>query len=265
MNAYAKKSLGQHFLTSKAVVEDLIRAAAITKDDIVLEVGPGKGFITEELVKTAKKVIAIEKDERLADFLKNKFAKEIARGTLEVVPADILSFSPNDYGLMTNDYLLVGAIPYYITGILLRKVLENPVRPKIIALIIQKEVAERIIAADSKESLLSLSVKAFGEPKYIQTVPAGVFSPSPKVDSAILTIENISDSMFGGSTSKHWFFKVLHAGFAHKRKMLISSLASGLEIEKDTLTRVFDECGIDHKARPEEIGLEKWGCLTKNI
>lgn len=266
MNQKAKKSLGQHFLTSKTVAEDLIRAADITKDDIVLEVGPGRGFITEELVKIAKKVIAVEKDEHLADFLKNKFSKEAESKKLVVVAGDILVFNILDYTLTPIPYTLVGAIPYYITGVLLRTVLENPARPKTAALIIQKEVAERIVAKGSKESLVSLGVKAFGDPKYIETVPASVFSPPPKVDSAILTIENISDDFFTkNGFSPEQFFAVLHAGFAHKRKMLLPSLAEGLKIEKDALARAFDECGISIKARPEELVLEKWGCVTQKL
>ena len=263
MNTYAKKSLGQHFLTSKTVAEDLIRAAGITKDDIVLEIGPGRGFITEELLKYAKKVVAVEKDEHLADFLKNKFAQEIESKKLIVVAEDILVFNLLNYTLAPIPYTLVGAIPYYITGILLRTALENPIRPKTVALIIQKEVAERIIAADGKENLVSLGVKAFGEPKYIQTVPAELFLPPPKVDSAIFTIEDISDDFFRKNGFSHeQFFAILHAGFAHKRKMLLPSLMGGLKIEKNALARIFDECGITPTARPEELGLPKWGCLV---
>lgn len=262
---YTKKSLGQHFLTSKQVVFALLRAADIDENDIVLEVGPGKGFITEELIKIAKKVIAVEKDGEMVGFLKNRFSKEISDGKLEVVHADILKFSFSSYQLIPNSYKLVGAIPYYITGKLFRTVLESDARPRVITFIIQKEVAERIVAKDGKESLLSLGVKAFGTPRYAQTVPRQFFSPMPKVSSAILVVENISDSMFRGSTSKHRFFRVLKAGFAHKRKILLSSLKDALGIEKETLEEAFSACEVPLKTRPEDVPLPKWGCLIEKL
>ena len=182
-----------------------------------------------------------------------------------VVWADILNFNPSVYNLKPNTYKLLGSIPYYITGKLFRTVLENPIRPKTIALIIQKEVAERVVAKDGKESLLSLGVKAFGKARYVRTVPARDFSPSPKVDSAILVVEDISDSMFGSSTSKHWFFKVLHVGFAHKRKFFFTSIKNALGLEKEALEQAFTACDIPLKTRPEDVPLEQWGCLAQNM
>ncbi len=261
----AKKSLGQHFLTSKQVVFDLIRAAEIGADDVVVEVGPGRGFITEELVKVAHKVIAVEKDEKMVAFLKDRFAQETLDGKIEIILGDILSFSISSHKLASNSYKLVGAIPYYITGKLFRTFLELPEQPKTIAFIIQKEVAERIIAKDGKESLISLGVKAFGKPKYVRTVPRQFFSPPPKVSSALLVVENISHSLFESGLKEQWLFKLLRAGFAHKRKVLASSIREGLDMEKDTLLSVFRECGIGEKARPEDLSLESWACLGKNL
>jgi len=266
MPIYPKKSLGQHFLTSKMVARDLVRAAEITSEDIVLEVGPGKGFITEELLKKAKKVTAVEKDEKLVEFLKKRFADEVSGEKLEVIHADILKFSPSGYGLKTKDYILIGSIPYYITGRLFRVILESDVTPKTLALIIQKEVAERIVARDGKESLLSLGVKAFGTPQIYGNVPARFFSPQPKVNSAILVVKNISRDFFTSiDVSAEQFFKILHISFAHKRKILLSSIKSSLGVEKEALEHIFNECDIPLKTRPEDLALPKWGCLAKSL
>src|SRR3989344_959685 len=268
MNDYPKKSLGQHFLTKKTVAEDLVRAAGVGGEDTVIEVGPGRGFITEELLKRARTVIAVEKDGELVKFLKEKLAEEMKNGRLVVIHGDILKIFPFPHNLLPNSYKLVGAIPYYITGKLIRTVLELEHKPSIVALIIQKEVAERACAKDGppsrnasarqgKESLLSLGIKAFGRPRYVHTVPRQFFSPPPKVSSAIFTIEHVSKDFFTNQgISPDYFFKILHAGFAHKRKMLLSSLRDGMGIDEAELMHAFGSCGIPPKVRPEDMALE---------
>src|SRR3990172_2215572 len=176
----AKKSLGQNFLTSRGVARDIVVAAQITPDDVVLEIGPGKGFLTEGLLQKAKKVIAVEKDERMVEYLKDKFREEIRNGKLELIHQDILSFDISRFTLVAN-------IPYYITGEILRTFLSGDLQPQRMVLMVQKEVAERIVARPSsrragtgKESILSMSVKVYGTPCYIQKVPARYFSPKPK-------------------------------------------------------------------------------------
>ena len=273
---YQKKSLGQHFLTSKTVAEDLVRAAKVGGEDTVVEVGPGRGFITEELLKVARKVIAVEKDGALVEFLKEKFAEEVKTGQLTIVHDDILTFTPSHWKLGIGNWKLLGAIPYYITGKLIRTVLEQEHKPSIVALIIQKEVAERACAngppsrnasaRQGKESLLSLGIKVFGTPRYVHTVPRQFFSPPPKVSSAIFAIEDISDNFFTkNGISMAWFFKILHTGFAHKRKILLSSLRDGMGIDETELMRAFNSCDIPPKVRPEDMALEKWGCLVNKI
>src|SRR3989344_3189802 len=155
----AKKSLGQNFLTSHAVAQDIIAAAHITPDDVVLEIGPGKGFLTEGLLQKAKKVIAVEKDGRMVEYLKDKFREEIRNGKLELIHQDILSFDPAGCGLRVTGYKLIANIPYYITGEILRTFLSGDTQPSLMVLMVQKEVAERIVARDGKESILSMSVK----------------------------------------------------------------------------------------------------------
>ena len=280
-----KKSLGQNFLKSEKIAQEIVEAGEVGAEDIVLEVGPGKGILTEELLKKAKKVIAVEKDEQLAEFLKEKFAKEIKNGKLEIVSSDILKFNPIICNLEPSRYKLIANIPYYITSHLLRTFLESDTQPSLMVLMVQKEVAERIVgvkreakqnfsrftlprnAAGSdasqnfalprpsanKESILSVSVKAYGRPEIIRYVPAGYFSPAPKVDSAVLKISGISKNFFQDIGEKK-FFETVKKGFSQKRKMLINNL----QAQKDDFTA----CNIGEKARAEEVSLEQWKCLT---
>jgi len=217
-----KRALGQNFLRNNVVAKKLVDSAHIVPEDIVLEVGPGKGAVTEFLLAQAKKVIAVEKDGALVDFLKERFFADIASGKLVLVHDDILSFNPRAYCLEPRAYVLVGAIPYNITGAFLKYFLQKVATvPKTISLIIQKEVAERIVARNKKESMLSISIKAYGKPRYVETIKPGNFTPSPKVDSAIVTIEDISKDFFSeNDISEEEFFKLVRAGFAHKRKFL---------------------------------------------
>lgn len=191
----SKKSLGQHFLKSHAVVQKMVETAAISREDIVLEIGPGKGVLTKALLECVGKVIAVEKDEQLRPFLENLFQEEIKKGTLELIFGDILQFTkekPLYKGSSFVKYKVVANIPYYITGEFLRAFLSGDFQPKSMTLLAQKEVAERIVASDGKESVLSISVKTYGVPTYVQTVLAHEFLPPPKVDSAILHISDIS-------------------------------------------------------------------------
>lgn len=259
-----KKSLGQNFLKSSKIAEEIVSAGEVGSEDVVLEVGPGKGILTEELLKKAKKVIAVEKDERLAAFLQEKFAEDIKNGKLEIAKGDILHFQPTTlphrqagYNLQPTTYKIIANIPYYITSRFLRTFLEGQpegLQPALMVLMIQKEVAERIVG--QKESLLSISVKAYGKPEIVRKVPAGFFSPPPKVDSAILKISGISKDFFRDIDEK-LFFETVKKGFAQKRKMLINNL--GMK-QAD-----FEACGIPAKARAEELRLEDWKCLAEKL
>jgi 16S rRNA (adenine1518-N6/adenine1519-N6)-dimethyltransferase len=264
MNIPAKKSLGQNFLKSKTALFKMLEAGEINENDIVLEVGPGKGALTEKLLEKAKKVIAVEKDDRLIPFLQEKFTEAIKENKLEIVHGDILDFNlPNNRPLtpsLTNEeggrYKIIANIPYYITGIFLRKFLETKYQPEKIVVMVQKEIAQRIVANDGKESLLSISVKAYGEPKMIMKVDKENFSPAPKVDSAILAINNISKKRFTeAKISEEKFFKLVHAGFAHKRKILSSNLKNILPAEK--LAR------LKSNIRAEDLKIEEWVSIIK--
>ena len=258
----AKKSLGQNFLKSKRIVGNIARAGQLNERDAVLEVGPGKGILTEALLNAVLKVTAVEKDDRLFEMLKEKFAPELKKGKLELIHGDILELDIKKLGLNAGEYKLIANIPYYITGQIFRKFLSSENYPSMIVLLVQKEVAGRIIARDGKESLLSLSVKAYGRPIYVKTIEAEYFSPKPKVDSAILKIEDISKKKFGDLSEEN-FFKILKAGFAFKRKYLIRNLEK--VPEKKNLQKIFDECGISTKARAENLPLEIWKKLAEAV
>jgi len=274
---FAKKSLGQHFLNSKHVLEQIIDAGKIQPNENILEIGPGTGILTEALLGAGANVLAIEKDERAYELLKEKFASEINSGRLELVIGDILDEKINlheskIWNLESGiNYALIANIPYYITGAILEKFLENKPRPDRMVLLVQKEVAERIVArpeqstGKSKESVLSISVKIFGNPKIIAKVPPGAFTPPPTVDSAILSIENISNTKNAVTESDNipQFFKILKAGFAHKRKFLKRNLEQVLT--KDQLDKIWQELGLDEKIRAEDITKQEWIDIFKSV
>ncbi len=221
-----KKSLGQHFLHNRHYLEAVANAAEITKGTLVLEIGPGDGALTEVLLAQGAKVTAVEKDRRLLPVLAEKFATEIKNKKLTLVEADALDFEP---AFAKGKYAVVGNIPYYITGALLKKYLTAAKQPSTLVFLIQKEVAERITnhglaSKNPKESILSLSVKAYGTPTYVNTVPRGAFVPPPKVDSAILAVHGVSRSNFKNKNQEERFFELVRAGFAQKRKLLKRNL-----------------------------------------
>ncbi len=286
-----KKTLGQNFLTSEAAIHKIIATAKILPGETVLEVGPGRGALTKALIASGARVVAVEKDHQLCEELSAKFSAEIGNNAgnsrLKIVEGDIMKISPEDIGLgkvrnsfsensmdghYNGDYKIVANIPYYITGQFLRKFLSAVAQPTSMVLLLQKEVVERIIAGDKKESLLSISVKAYGQPKKITVVKRGSFFPAPNVDSAIIVIENISKKIFG-QISEGKFFEIVRAGFAHKRKMLVPNLVQAtkgkLTVEKnlrrEKILKLFAECDISEKIRAENLQLEQWKQIADKI
>lgn len=266
---FAKKSLGQNFLTSTKALSDIISAADVQLEDEVLEIGPGRGVLTTELLKKGAHVTAIEKDTALVELLKEMFAKEIENGQLEIIEGDVLLFDLVAYvaKLKKGPYKLIANIPYYITGQIFRMFLEggherledalqvHQVQPISMTILVQKEVAERVVARDKKESILSMSVKVYGTPRIVSVVKRGSFSPAPNVDSAILHISGISKSFFTShSIDEKKFFEVLKASFAHKRKIISKNL-----IEKG----LKHNDSINPKARAEDLSIEDFALLTQ--
>ncbi|MBI5140334.1 MAG: ribosomal RNA small subunit methyltransferase A [Candidatus Vogelbacteria bacterium] len=293
-SAKPKKSLGQNFLTSVGAINKIVDTAVRAviseigspgdpisdiNNAVILEVGPGRGVLTEALLKKFERVIAVEKDDNLFEKLREKFANEIKIKQLILIHGDILKLSPKRLGLLDENYAIVANIPYYITGQFLRNWLSGEqigeveprhIQPRFMVLMLQKEAAKRIVAQDKKESLLSISVKVYGQPKYIETVKRGSFYPIPKVDSAILLINNISKNFFKNpeirspENKEKIFFLLLHAGFAHKRKFLIKNLETDCP-SKIKLQRVFMDCKISPSARAEDVRLEDWKCLSTKL
>jgi 16S rRNA (adenine1518-N6/adenine1519-N6)-dimethyltransferase len=261
----AKKSLGQNFLNSKTVARDIVRAANLSSSDVVLEIGPGKGFLTSELLASGARVIAIEKDDRMIPLLSEKFAEEIKRGQFTLMHGDVIELTAHKTFFSKNfggrGYKLVANIPYYLTGQIIRMFLEAGDKPTQMVLMVQKEVATRIVARDKKESILSIAVKAYGTPKLIKKVPARYFNPAPKVDSAVLSIENISGKSFVTKKDEQRFFEIVRTGFAHKRKVLAGNLK---ELFGDKTLEVLSSANINDKTRAESLTLDQWLTLLKN-
>ena len=280
----AKKSLGQNFLKSNLVIKKIVEAGEISPDDIILEIGPGKGALTEKLLEKSNCIIAIEKDKNLFQFLQEKFAKEITEKKLILLEEDILNLdissnfsslrpsritgwdpreAQNRKGYPDFDYKIIANIPYNITGAIFKKFLTEKNQPEMMILMVQHEVAKRIVARNGKESILSISIKAYGEPKLITKVPSRYFSPEPAVDSAVIAIKNISRRTFiENNANEDFFWEVVRAGFAHKRKKLSSNLKNLIKNSNYIDENLIKTLG---NKRVEELSLIDWINISKNI
>ena len=254
------KSLGQNFLIDENVLGKIVQAAELNKNDIVIEIGPGFGTLTEELSEKCGKVIAIEKDRKLAEKLNGKFRN------IEIITDDILKIKLKEFVKKYSSdgkYKLVSNIPYYITSPIIKMFLESDVQPELIVLLMQKEVAERICAKPGKLSVLALSVQVYGEPEIVDYVDKAAFYPEPKVDSAILRIKNIKKN-FSDEYYKD-LFRIIKIGFSSKRKKLANNLSAGLHIGKTQSEKLLKEAGMDSNARAQELELEEWRKLVEII
>ena len=251
--------LGQHLLTNAGIARAVAVAADIQEGDRVYEIGPGKGMLTKELLALGAYVTAVEKDPGMVAVLKEVFAAEIGEGRLVLIEGDAREWTP-DRVFPEGAYRVAANIPYYITGELVRAALSAKNQPLSVSLLVQKEVAERI-ARSKKESILSLSVKAYGVPRYVKTVSKGSFNPPPKVDSAILSIRDISREAFG-AVSEELFFKTVKAGFAQKRKTLSGNLKRAFG---ERGAEALAEAGIAEKARAEDIPPSTWLALAEHL
>ena len=185
LGARAQKGLGQHFLIDRSVLEKIISAAELVLSDTVIEVGPGLGILTEELVKRAGKVLTIEIDSKLASSLQKRLAKST---NLTVINADVLQLDPLDFIDRKKSYKVVANLPYYIAAPILRHFLEASLKPSLMVVMVQKEVGQSIVAAPGDMSILGISVQLYSKPTIVDYVPAQSFHPRPKVDSVIVRI-----------------------------------------------------------------------------
>mgnify|MGYP002622399782 CR=1 FL=1 len=256
-----KKSLGQHFLTSDVVPKWMCDAGAVGAGDVVFEIGPGSGVLTKELLARGARVIGLEADPRAIEVLQNQYVEEIASGALTLIHGDARQLNLQQLGLTAGEYKAIANIPYYLSGQLFRTILDSDCQPSDLVFLVQKEVAERI-ARDDKESLLSLSVKVFGDPTYVRTVSAGHFTPKPAVDSAIIAIHNISTERLS-DLKRTDFFDILHLGFAQKRKQLLGNLSK--HYEREHLTHIFSTVGLPTDVRAEDVPLTTWLVLVHEL
>jgi len=258
--AFAKKSLGQNFLMHAQTAERIAQAAKLPPDATVLEIGPGTGMLTRALlaqVGEQGRVVAVEADDQLIPELKETFAQEIAAGKLELIHEDIRAFDPAYIGA---PYALVANIPYYLTGEIMRTFLTAEHKPYSITVLVQKEVAERIARSNGKESVLSISVKVFGDPTYCFTVPRGAFMPAPNVDSAVISIQSIENTTFSSPAEEQHFFDVLKTGFAQKRKKLMKNL--GNLYPPEAVKHAFETLSLSTDIRPEDVPSDAWKPLA---
>ena len=248
-NIKPSKKLGQNFLIDRDVLRKIIQAADLKPSDIVLEIGPGLGILTIELAKSAKKVIAVEKDKKMCEILKQTLDVRNVRN-VRIVNNDILN---TKYELPNTKYKLVANLPYYITSPVIRKFLEAENKPKEMILMVQKEVGQRICSKD-KMSLLSVAVQFYAKPEIISYVSKKSFYPQPKVDSAIIKI--VPQPFPKIDTKK--FFNLVKAGFSSKRKFLINNLSRELKIVNCKLKIVFDQIELGQKLRAENLSIQNW-------
>ncbi len=262
----AKKGLGQNFLIDGEVLEAIVNTAGITPTDTVIEVGPGLGILTAELAKRAGWVIAIELDNRLADILTKTLPYDnivvLNEDVLGTDPAELLQGHAPHFPPALSSYKVVANLPYYITSPVLRHFLEAPVKPEIMVVMVQKEVAEAITAGAGQRSLLSIGVQFYGKPSIITYVPAASFFPAPEVDSAVIKIEVYHQPPVDVDNAEG-FFKLVHAGFAAARKQISNSLSQGLGLPKSEVTDMLKKAAIDPQRRAETFNLEEWASLWR--
>lgn len=253
-----KRSLGQNFLNSPVIPGRMCDAAELASGDTVLEIGPGTGALTAELLARGARVVAVEADARTLTVLRERFADAIASESLTLHHADARTLDPAALGLTEHAYAVVSNIPYYLTGFLLRTLLAGPVQPHTLVFLVQKEVGERI-ARSEKASLLSLAVAAFGDARYVSTVKRGHFTPAPAVDSAIIKVADISRARLG-TLDPDLFFQILHLAFGQKRKQVQRTLRHRYATE--SLIPALTQAGIAPTSRPEAVSLAQWITLT---
>lgn len=248
------RSKGQNFLIREEIYDEMVVAADLKPDDTVLEVGPGLGFLTARLAARAGKVVTVELDDKLAGVLKTGLiARKIKN--VEVVNEDILKISLDHY--VNGVYKVVANLPYNITSIFLRKYLEAEIKPELMVLMLQKEVAERITAKPGKMSLLSVSVQFYAQAEIIKLVPRDFFWPKPEVDSTIVKIIPRPDFLLSQEKEKD-FFQLVRFGFSAKRKMLKNNLAAGFKIDQAEAEQRIIKAGFNGKIRAQELAVDDW-------
>jgi len=252
------KRLGQNFMVDRRAVERIAAAAELQPDDHVLEIGPGVGTLTGRLLELAGDVVAVELDSRMVAALRELYG---ARPNLRLIAGDILKVDPAT--LFAGPYKVVANVPYYITSAILRHLLEAAIRPTLIVLTVQKEVAQRIVSTD-RLSLLAISIQFYGRPTIAGYLPAGAFYPPPKVESAIIRIEVYPRPAVAVEDAEE-FFRVVKAGFSAPRKQLRNALANGLHLAPAQIEAALRRAEIAPTRRAETLALAEWAALHKAL
>ncbi len=270
------KRLGQNFLIDKGAIKKIIRAANLGPKDIVLEIGPGLGALTQELAKKAKRVIAVEKDRRMVEILKETL-KDFKN--IEIIQGDILKIFNSQFSIF--NYKIVGNLPFYLTAPVIRKFLEDEKPPKVMVLVVQKEVGQRIVTQPPDMNLLAVSVQFYAKPEIVSYISKKSFWPQPKVDSAIIKIvsrqlRKHSEALRRERSSlrlrvpvsrqfRERFFRIVRAGFSQPRKQLINNLSKGLKIERERVKSWLLKNNIQPTQRAETLNIQEWISLVKSL
>lgn len=248
------KSLGQHWLKDREILSAIADAAELSAKDTVLEVGPGLGTLTSELLRQAGRVVAVEFDDELARKLPGQFPGK----SLEVFSEDILQF---DLSTLPTGYKVVANVPYYITSKIIEKLMTADNKPSVVVILVQKEVAERVAAQPGDMSILAISAQVFAEAKLGVAVPRRYFTPPPKVNSQVVVLTTRASPLVTAAGEK-LFFQVVKAGFRAKRKMLRSSISAGLALSKPAAEELLQSVAIDPNKRAEDLAIDDWLRLT---
>lgn len=253
------KGLGQNFLYERGIVQRMVRAAGIGREDLVLEVGPGLGILTDELLNRAGAVRAIELDRRLAEHLRTAFGD---RPNFALTEGNALEIATADVIPVDRDFVVAANLPYAVASAVLRHLLEQPHRPRRLALMLQKEVAERLVGTPPNLTILGVAAQFYAAPRIAFDVPPTVFIPPPTVESAVVILD-VHPRLLLPEADHSRFFRVVNAGFRQKRKQVANSLAAELELPKDEVNRWLTEAGIDPMRRAQTLSVEEWVRLTQ--
>lgn len=251
------KSLGQHWLRDRDVLAHIADCAELSAGDTVLEIGPGLGTLTSELLRRSKEVIAVEFDEELARKLPGQFPGK----NLRVVQSDILAF---DLSGLSTGYKVVANVPYYITSKIVQLLMTAQNKPSVAVLLVQKEVAQRLAAMPGSMSILAVSAQVFAEVSLGDIVPAALFTPPPKVDSQVVVLKTRTTPFFIDILEKD-FFRIVKAGFSAKRKKIHSSIGAALHMEKSEVLLRLEKAGVSPDVRAETLSLDEWKKMTKEF
>lgn len=262
-----RKKWGQNFLTDVRILESIADAAQIDPDDTILEIGPGLGHLTRVLARRAGRVIAVEVDRKLAAKLAADFADT---PNVRIVYGDILQFEPLELLKPGNvlaqpaPFKVVANLPYYITSAILRHILQSTHKPRVVVVMVQRQVAQRLIAQPPQMSLLAVSVQFFARAHIVRTIAAGAFYPRPKVDSAVVRLDVLEHQPMADKEIER-FFEIVRAGFGERRKQLRNSLARGLSLDPDAVAAALAHARIDPTRRAETLTLDEWGALYREL